>query len=236
MNTFTYTDMLAHFGISSAHPGGSELTKRILKTEAISTKMKVLDIGCGTGQTAAFVAKKYHCDVFAVDQNAIMVEKAKKRVLKEKLSINIREGSAEKLPFANNSFDFILAESVISFTNAKLSLPEMFRVLKKRGKLLTIEMTAEEKLSVVEKNEISKAYGIQNIFLETEWKKQFFGAGFSEVNVERDEKQSAQYTDIDKNDPSEFIHPDLFKIIEVHSQLLQKYQGRLGYRIYRCLK
>ncbi|MFN7253055.1 MAG: class I SAM-dependent methyltransferase [Anaerobacillus sp.] len=236
MKKLTYTDMIAHLGISSAHPGGSALTKNMFATETILPEMKILDIGCGTGQTSAYLAKKYKAEIIAIDAHSTMIAKAKKRFEKADLDIKVIKANAEKLPFTDEIFDYIIAESVIVFTNLTLSLPEWARVLKKSGKLLSIEMTAEDVLTNEEKKEIFDVYGVKKILLEEEWKEHFLKAGFSKVIIEKDNEQSKQQVIADKNDPSSYIDPKLFEILQAHTDLLQKFQGRLGYRIYRCIK
>ena len=236
MKKFTYTDMIAHLGVSSAHPGGSALTKKTFSSENIMPDMKVLDIGCGTGQTASFLAKKFHCEVIAIDVHDTMLAKAKKRFDKTGLDIKVIKANAEKLPFTDEIFDYIVAESVIVFTNSDLSLGEMYRVLKKSGKLISIEMTAEDKLTNLEKKEISEVYGVKKVLLEEEWKEHYLNAGFSEVIIERDHEANNNQLAADKNDPSEYIDPKLFEILQAHTEVLQKFAGRLGYRLYRCIK
>lgn len=236
MKKLNYTDMLAYLGISSAHPGGSTLTKNLLATEKISSEMTVLDIGCGTGQTAAFLAKKYRCDVTAVDAHSIMVEKARKRFEREKTAINVLEGNAEKLALADETFDFIFAESVIVFTDPAFSLPEFKRILKQGGRLITIEMVADVSLSPTEKKEIQKVYGMKNVFSIAEWKTHFLNAGFSAVTIEEDKEANKNHPVVEKHDPSDFIDPALFKVFEAHVQLLQKFKDKLGYRVFRSEK
>ncbi|PAV29194.1 hypothetical protein CIL05_12410 [Virgibacillus profundi] len=76
----TYLDCLALFGVGGAHPGGLQLTKRILSQEDINEEKRVLDAGCGTGQTSAYIAETYPCHVTSLDYNKIMVDKARKRL------------------------------------------------------------------------------------------------------------------------------------------------------------
>lgn len=236
MKKLDYTDMLAYLGISSAHPGGSKLTKNLLASEKINSEMSVLDIGCGTGQTAAFLVKKYKCNVTALDAHSIMVEKAKKRFARENTIITVLKGNAENLSLADGTFDYIFAESVIVFTDLAFSLPEFKRILKQGGRLITIEMVAEVALTPTEKSEIQSVYGIKNLLSVDEWKRYFLNAGFSAVLIEEDKITNKNHPVIEEHDPSHFIDPDLFKIFESHSKLLQKYKEKLGYRIFRSDK
>ena len=79
MNEWTYHDLLAAFGIGGAHPGGFALTCEVLEREAIGKTSVVLDAGCGTGQTAAYLVKRFGCDVTAVDRHPLMLQKAANR-------------------------------------------------------------------------------------------------------------------------------------------------------------
>ena len=79
-----YIDILAYFGIGGAHPGGFNLTQSILDAENIPPTQSVLDIGCGTGQTAAFLAERFNCQVTAIDKHPVMVQKARIRFVNSK--------------------------------------------------------------------------------------------------------------------------------------------------------
>ena len=46
-----------------------------------------------------------------------MIQKAKDRWLFEGLAIQLIEGNVEHLPCLNNSFEFVLGESIIAFTD-----------------------------------------------------------------------------------------------------------------------
>ncbi|OIJ15964.1 hypothetical protein BKP35_02980 [Anaerobacillus arseniciselenatis] len=236
MNKFSYTDMLAYLGISSAHPGGFMLTKSILDNEKIERNSQILDIGCGTGRTSAFLAKKYKCNVTAIDCHPTMITKAQKRFKRENLKVKLINGTAEKLPFKKETFDFIIAESVIAFTNLDLSLKEISNKLKHKGKFISIELVSEDVLTDNEKEEIKKLYGLKNILSATEWKKKLTNHDFSSVVVEEDNNETDQNIASEKHDPSEHLNPELFQIFESHAKLIQKYKGRLGYRIFKCTK
>ena len=75
--TSIYLDFLSKFGVGGAHPGGIQLTKELFKSETITPTTHILDVGCGTGQTAAYLAAQYGAIVTGIDNNPVMVEKAK---------------------------------------------------------------------------------------------------------------------------------------------------------------
>jgi ubiquinone/menaquinone biosynthesis C-methylase UbiE len=165
----TYQDALAYYGVNGAHPGGLSLTKILLEQEHLTSATKLLDAGCGTGQTSAYIKKNYPCQVTCIDYHQTMVNRAMNRFQKEQLSIRLLQGSLEKLPFPDSSFDIILVESVLIFTNCKLSLNELKRVLKPNGVLLASEMTSERKLTPIEQNNMCSVYGIEKVLTEQEW-------------------------------------------------------------------
>jgi SAM-dependent methyltransferase len=52
--------------------------------------------------------------------------------------VSFREGSAEALPFEDNSFDVAFSSTVIQRVNADLMLPEMVRVTKPGGRIAVL--------------------------------------------------------------------------------------------------
>lgn len=137
-----YLDLLAYFGIGGAHPGELELTKSVLDAENILSSDDVLDLGCGTGQTSAYLARQYKCHVTEIDNHPVMLKKSNHRFHLEHLPVRLINGNAEKLDLQDDSFDYIFSESGVIFTDITKTLNELSRVLKKDGKLILIEMIA----------------------------------------------------------------------------------------------
>lgn len=140
MKRNTYIDFLAYYGIGSAHPGGFTLTKQLLAQLPFRYGANVLEIGCGTGKTAAYMTKDCGYKVTAVEKNEIMIQKAKDRWSSEGIDIQLIEGKAEQLPCLHDSFEFVLGESILAFTEKERVISECYRVLQKDGKLVVIEM------------------------------------------------------------------------------------------------
>jgi len=235
---YTYLDCLASFGVGGAHPGGLKLTKRILSREYIDQETSILDVGCGTGQTSAYIAEKYRCPVTSLDSNTTMLLKAKQRFSSLQLPINVVQGSAESLPFIDRSFDFILSESVTSFTNVSSTIMEFKRVLKTNGVLLAIEMVLEDSLSQEDLNTMVDFYGVSQLLTQSEWYNLFHKAGFKQITVERYKSEfDENENDIDSASDfllSENIDDQLLEIFEKHVHLTKKYSDRLSFCIFRC--
>lgn len=228
-----YLDLLAYFGIGGAHPGGFNLTQSILKDEKIKQIESVLDIGCGTGQTAAFLAEKFDCQVTAVDNHPMMIEKAKQRFANTSSNVSVVEGDVQSLKFADDSFDLILAESVIAFTSISKTLSELARVLKSDGRMLMIEMTAEQALSEELQEKVRSLYGIQEVLSELQWISKLQEAGFTQVHIINtpSELTPSEINDINQ---SKNIQMDLFDLLEKHNNFLLQYGHLIGYRVFKC--
>jgi ubiquinone/menaquinone biosynthesis C-methylase UbiE len=74
---------------------------------AISLGTRVLDVACGTGNTAIPAAQAGGI-VTGIDIATNLLEQARKRASAEHLEIQFQEGDAEQLPFPNGSFDVVL--------------------------------------------------------------------------------------------------------------------------------
>ncbi|WP_039043539.1 class I SAM-dependent methyltransferase [Sporosarcina sp. ZBG7A] len=234
----TYLDCLAAFGIGGAHPGGLQLTKKLLANERFDENMVVLDAGCGTGQTAAYLANEFDCQVLAVDLNPLMVEKATERLVNLQKDICIEVADVQSLSYEEGSIDVILSESVISFTNPTISIPEMTRVLKNNGKLFAIEMVLEQPLSADGRKEITEFYGMDQIWSVNEWMRAFLAAGLTiqsievpELETDNDDIETA--TDFSL---SESIDETFHDILSRHVVLTENYKDQLGVRIFKCTK
>lgn len=236
MGGLSYIDFLAKFGIGGAHPGGITLTKYILSQENITNTSKILDAGCGTGQTAAYLYEQFGARVTGLEINSIMIEKAKSRFQKYQLPIQLIQGSVENIPIEDNSFDFVLSESVLAFVNKPMALKEFYRVLKKGGRFIANEMTINTKLNAKEELEITKFYNIDSLLLESDWRNLLKETGFSNIEL-----TTAQVDLVNGNTEQEFnfsvnFEPELFGILNQHGNMLVKYHDILSHRIITCTK
>jgi len=236
MGKFNYIDLIATLGIEDAHPGGFDLTKEMVKFLPIKSNSSVLEVGCGSGKTAQYLYEKYKCSIDTIDINDRMLINAKKRFNKKKIPINLFQASAEKLPFQENVYDFIISESVTSFTNVDKSLSEYARVLKEGGYLLAIEMTTEKPLTVREQKDIQDVYGISKTRTVKEWENSLVRAGFSEYKIIRGETIVNTSTKPTSSLPFDKLPPDGIELLHKFQKLILRYKDVLGYRVFLCRK
>lgn len=105
---------------------------------------KVLDIAGGSGDLSKLFAKKVGAsgEVILTDINASMLAVGRDRIIDAGLSVPAMQCNAEKLPFADNSFDcVIVAFGLRNMTHKDIALKEMQRVLKVGGRLLVLEFS-----------------------------------------------------------------------------------------------
>lgn len=104
---------------------------------------KVLDVACGTGNTA-IPATKAGASVTGVDIAPNSLEQAKKRAESEHLNIRFEEGDAEQLQYADHSFDLVLTMFGAMFApRPEKVAAELLRVCKPGGLIAMANWTPQ---------------------------------------------------------------------------------------------
>jgi len=98
----------------------------------------VLDVGCGYGMNFPYLT--HARSITGIDFSSVMLDKAREIMRGSAIKVDLREGDAEALVFADNSFDTVISTlSTCSFYNPIKALREIQRVCKPDGKILLIE-------------------------------------------------------------------------------------------------
>ena len=138
--------------------GSHRLIKRFtIQLSALRPGQRVLDLAGGTGdlsrQFSMLVGKSGQ--VVLADINETMLKVGQDRLIDSggHENVDIAQLDAEKLPFADNTFDCIcIAYGLRNITNKEAALESMRKVLKPGGRIVILEFSKPENIV------ISKAY------------------------------------------------------------------------------
>ena len=188
-----YYDFMSFLGVPYYHIGGLTSTEKLAELCQIASTKKVLMVGCGTGFSSCYLARKMGCEVFGIDIAEVSIEQAKERAKKQGLSnkVKFRVANAYSLPFEAGAFDAVMTEFVSQFLDREKAFKEFVRVLKPGGFLGINEMYKEKTIPVDASTEIAQA---ERIFGEItglpfslsspeNWKKELERAGLKNVKV-----------------------------------------------------
>ena len=117
--------------------------KNLLNMMNPSTNQKLIDVACGTGDIPKLFLNYVNksSQITCVDPNKGMIKMGKKKLNKFK-NLNWIIAPAEKLPVANNSFDFYtISFGLRNTSDLNKVLSESFRVLKPGGRFLCLEFS-----------------------------------------------------------------------------------------------
>jgi ubiquinone/menaquinone biosynthesis C-methylase UbiE len=158
---------------------------------------KLLEIGAGTCWASALIKKRRpESLVVATDISPYALEKGLSvtRLLDSGVDYRIA-CDAERLPFSEEYFDFVLSNATIHhFSDPQKGVNEMKRVLKKGGKCCALgEVAAAPPFRAVLTSRIgtagrrARSFGIQEkVYTLQRWQQLFRNSGFKNITVEFD--------------------------------------------------
>jgi SAM-dependent methyltransferase len=134
-----YLAHLARLGATDLHPGGRRGSEQLAHALELRPGQRVLEIGCGTGQTLVRLGCSHRITIHGVDRLPAMLATARRRLVVTGACGRpalVRADGSEGLPFADAAYDRVYAESVLGFQppdEATLLLEEIHRVLRPAG-------------------------------------------------------------------------------------------------------
>ena len=130
INSITIDDLAP---VDEYHIGGRQASEDFLSQLNLTPEKHVLDVGCGLGGAARFVAGRHGCHVTGIDLTPEFIETAKVICGWVRLDnrVTLHLGSALAMPFADHVFDcaYMLHVGMNIVDKAKLCL-EVSRVLR----------------------------------------------------------------------------------------------------------
>jgi len=181
-------------GLASLHPGELESTRALAERSGVQAGTRVLDVACGPGETALFLAESFGARVTGTDLAAHMLRRARDAARGRGLELPLVRADALALPFAGASFDVALIECTLALLPKERVLAEMVRVVHSGGGRVGIQdlcwkpgatERARRTLADIEGQRPETPEG---------WRALFRGAGLVDVEVVPDIASIASWT------------------------------------------
>ena len=123
--------------VDEFHIGGRKATGLLCEALGVAADSSILDVGCGIGGTARFMADQFGCGVTGIDLTPEYIKLA--NVLSERADLSDRltfeHGSALQMPFPDSSFDLVTQLHVgMNIADKAALFIEVARVLKPGGR------------------------------------------------------------------------------------------------------
>ena len=127
--------------------------QQMRKCLPLKNSYDLLDIATGTGDVVISLVKSDANirNAYGVDLAVGMLDIAKEKVKKEGLQskITLQKGDAQALPFVENTFDALtISFGIRNIPDLRLALLEMYRVLKKDGRVIILEFSLPKNIII----------------------------------------------------------------------------------------
>src|SRR5262245_744860 len=144
LDAATLDALVLRFEARGKHPAFANMLHEYLDAMQIAPAASVLDLGCGTGLVAREIARHtgFTGSVAGIDLSPHLVSAATRLATDEGVGarVTFQGGDVRRLPFADGSFDAVVAHTLISHVSGPLAvLKEAGRVLKPAGTLAVFD-------------------------------------------------------------------------------------------------
>src|SRR5579864_9409209 len=169
--------------IDQFHVGGLAATKEMAEALGLYAGATVLDIGCGLGGSARFLAANHRCRVTGIDLNESFIEVARLLTRSTALDVNYELMDALSLKCGDNSFDFAWTQHVAMNIRDRAQLyGSVHRLLKPGGRFVMYDVTAVEKGALVFPVPWARTPDISFLLSQQDMRAYLRDAGFAEVS------------------------------------------------------
>jgi len=182
--------MANHVGMTVIHPGGFAATRKLAESCHLDSRTRAVDIACGKGTSAVYLAERYGCEVAGIDISDDLVGQATALAKRKGLTgrVTFRVGDALQLPFPDSEFDVAVSQAMLVLVaDKRKAILEALRVTKPGGYLGWLELSWKKQPTADFLDAVSKvlcAYCMQNVHTFQGWEGLFKEAGVQQLAVQ----------------------------------------------------
>jgi demethylmenaquinone methyltransferase/2-methoxy-6-polyprenyl-1,4-benzoquinol methylase len=122
---------------------------QMVRAAKLASDSRVMDVACGTCDVALEISAQLRgrVKIFGIDFSLGMLSLGRQKlVLKENTTIDLLNADALHLPFKPDKFDAVfIAFGIRNIMDRKGALRQFYKILKKEGRLVVLELTTPEK-------------------------------------------------------------------------------------------
>ncbi|MHA1575720.1 MAG: class I SAM-dependent methyltransferase [Candidatus Thorarchaeota archaeon] len=121
--------------------GDTEMVSQLTKHISLSSKSRVLDVGCGTGNNTLLFSKSTGLSMVGIDFSFGMLSKA----IEKSPTLGFLQAPAEGLPFHDAYFEFVyMTEVVHHLSDYEMAIMEIYRVLQEDGTICIVTQSHDQ--------------------------------------------------------------------------------------------
>jgi len=128
--------------------GGDRARRDLIEQANIKPGQSILDIGCGTGTLVVLLKRQFAAvQVAGLDPDPKALRRAKNKVRRAAVSVQLDQGFADELPYEKGSFDRVLSSFMLHHLDEQErenTLAEVLRVLKPAGTFHLLDFAADD--------------------------------------------------------------------------------------------
>jgi len=136
----------------------------------------ILDVGCGDGEIIIDIKKRFDCNLTAIDGSASMLKQFLLKSVKNNIQdVSVINERIEKHPFKNNTFDFVICNSLLHHVkDPQLFWERVIDITKPGGYVLAMDLVRPPNLMSL--NNILQKHGNDNQVLMKDFKNSLMAA------------------------------------------------------------
>ncbi|NEO82500.1 class I SAM-dependent methyltransferase [Moorena sp. SIO4G3] len=208
----------------------------MLEHSGITAESRVLDVACGNGNTAIWLAQQTGCEVVGVDLSSIFIDYAQEKASHyPSLRLSFHKESATNLPFPNDSFTHVWSQAAL-FHIPKLNkaLAEAYRVLGADGIFLFDDLVTP----VDEVSETARKYVYDRLLFKPTFSPKVYADNLSQLGFtllqQKDLSQHLEKTYELVSELAREQYPDTSADFKKTQEMIAA--GEVGWYFYLCKK